>query len=476
MLKLDPDGVLRPYPRPASARLISYSELQSLDCWKRHHYAYTLGLKPVHRYGALQLGTVWDAFLNEWHDPRWSETVDGQGRLADHARRLPASLDAATAEIEREARRVDTLLVEKGLPRPEDWHEQLAHQASTVLGMAMHYIERWDAEDGDWATVATQLKFEVPIPAATGTRRSSRYWLHGYIDRLAWHRPTGELYIIDAKLRDGAIDSRYREGFTNDLQLALYGWALDSCGVEVAGGLIDAASTTLPTWPELTSPQPVIGPDGEPMTESVPCPDCEGIGEEITGNAPAGSACTKCEGDGKARYVKGERAGEVKTRRVMRPRLRADWENGTTYPVALAAIDAQGIDPWDYEAELLLLRDQWQALDGGGRFHWRGEREWSRFTEPQLAAAVGAIVGVAPYLDTLPPVPMPGKMKCGWCSFRSICPSSDPSDWADSYTSREQRAARHEAREAAAEALPADPFSPVGNDADARAYADSIPF
>lgn len=432
-----PDTTLRPYARPANARLVSYSELSTMDCWLKHHYAYTMGLKPITTWVGMRLGRAWDTFQNTWHAP----VADGELPLTPDAR-LAAGLTAAGDAIEQEAREVDAALLDKGLPLPIDWREQLDHIRTTITGMAHHYAARYATTDEDWRTLAVQLRFEVPFPSASSTRRSNRYWLHGVIDRVAEHLPSGRVFIIDAKLRDGAVDQNYRDGFATDLQLPLYAWALKQLPVpyadRVAGGIIDAASTALPSFPKMKSqPEVILGEDGEPLVEALPCPACEGDDWTFVNGAEA-IPCPKCNGEQVARYASGERKGEVKTRKVTRPALYADAETTTTLPAYLAALQLHGLPIEQYAHEVQRLTDEWTgAIDN--KFHWRTDELQSMLTDAELNRAIGTMVGVAPFLDTLPPVPMPARMKCKWCSFKAICPSTDPAAVMDTFTTRSQR-------------------------------------
>lgn len=457
-------------PRPpAGARLVSYSELQSMDCWLKHHYAYAMRLKPVQRYVALTLGSAWDAFYNEWHAgtgqppvtpdrpgpvPALPDTTldpdlvaaltDGwSSELHD---RVGRALAHADHELRREARRVDGELADKDLPRPMDWAEQLAELRTTVHGMALHYVARW-REEPNANTLGVQVRFAVPLPSATGGR-SNKYYLHGVLDRLVQHG--SELWIVDAKLRMGTIEDDYRESFERDPQLELYGWAMREAGWNVVGGYIDASSAALPRWPQLKAQPETVYTDevdeaGKPvpLTEPVPCKECDGF-KAVPGEAGAVAlTCPRCDGDGVERFASGKRKGEVKTTTVKRPALYAGWENMTTLPVAMAALQAHGLPLSQYDDELQHLHHQWSGAVES-RYHWRMEPV--PYTQPQLDRASLSARGVAGYLDQLPPVPNPSKMKCKYCNFKTLCPSTHPADAGEDFTTPEQRAAVREAR------------------------------
>jgi hypothetical protein len=439
---------------PEHARLVSYSELGSMDCWLKHHYSYTIGLRPVERFAALQLGTAWDAFYNVWHGgeqpleelPRYApalpdidadllpeavenallEVIDGID-LIDMA---PA-LAAADHALRAEATRVLGELTDKGVPVPADFDHDLAVQRTTIYGMAIHYVARWGSADpGD--TIGVQVRFAVPLPSASGGK-SNRYYLHGVIDRLML--VGNDAWIIDAKLKMTDIDTAYREGFERDPQLALYGWALREAGWNAVGGFIDAASAKLPTWPMLKKhPEKVLDAAGEPLLEPVPCDLCGGANT---------AGCERCYGTGVETFKSGARAGEVKTRAVTRPGFYSGWAASTSQPVALAAIDHHGIPPLQYADDLTDLGHRWSgAIED--RFHWKMDA--LPFTDRQLQQVSLAARGVAGYLDSLPPVPNPSRMRCRFCSFRDLCPSVEPVDYAEGFTTRDERRALAERR------------------------------
>lgn len=131
---------------------------------------------------------------------------------------------------------------------------------------------------------------------------------------------------------------------------------------------------------------------------------------------------------------------------MKRPALYSGWENGTTLPVALAALDYHGLPREQYQEQLDQLTHEWcGALDS--RFHWRMDS--IGYTETELERASRSVRGVASYLDTLPPEPMPSKMKCKFCDFKTICPTLHEADFGDQFTTPAQRKAASERRAAA---------------------------
>lgn len=450
-------------PPPDHARLVSYSELSTMECWLKHHYAYSIGLKPVERYAALQLGSAWDAFYNTWHGgeqptedlPHYapelpavdSELLPWQVEVAlmntinevDLLHVAPA-LAAADHELRKEAVRVMGELTDKDLPLPLDFTATLQEQRTIIYGMALNYVARWGSYEPG-ATIGVQVRFAVPLPSENGGK-SNRYYLHGVIDRLMM--VGDDAWIIDAKLKMSNIDQAYCESFERDPQLALYGWALQQAGWNVKGGYIDAAAATIPRWPGLKkNPEKVLDSSGEPVMEPVPCDLCLGKESETA------VFCERCGGEGIERFKSGAKKGEAKMRAKTRPGLYSGWDSSTCKPVALEALAYHQIEELQYPAELVSLGHRWSgAIED--RFHWRMDA--LPFTDAQLARASLAARGVAGYLDKLPPVPMPSKMRCRFCSYKDLCPSTHPADFAEGFTTREQR---HEASIKQAEAVAA---------------------
>lgn len=471
-------------------RLVSYSEIRSLDCWLKHHLRYERGLEPIVKFEALNFGTAWDAFMDEWWAPQvFPEVVNENDRAQldtfaaflriagtpdqpkpptsevwkAYARggplptRLERSLAAGGAALQKEARRVDAILLERNMPRPFGWGDELQRMRDLLVGMGFHYAERY-GDEPEWRTVAQQAHFEVPFPSLSGSgRRSTRYWLHGKIDRIMQHVPSGGYFIVDAKSAK-AVDANYRIGYETDRQLPLYAWALRELGWPITGTLPDAAAKLLPHWPEMLKvPKPVLDFNGDPVMTHEPCPACEGDGrpgatfEEREQHEYGRDLCPKCNGDGAARYASGARKGEVKMRKVTRPALQSmlDANGGsnyvTTYDIMIAAIDANDLDPADYERELDLLLAE-KMGDAHSPFFWRPDD--LLLTDAVLDEAANSLRLAMPYLDKLPPLAMSDPMKCRMCSFKHACANRDRFEevLAQEFVSREQR---HAARDAA---------------------------
>jgi hypothetical protein len=381
---------------------ISYSELSSLDCWRKHAYRYGRRLRPVHTFAALQFGRAWDAAQDAYHAPqppyKRSELVPVPAPT--RADRVAQALAAGQAAIDEEARRVDGLLVDRGLPRPTGWHEEIDGMRTLLDGMVRHYDETWGPTIDEWRTLATQHAVTVPLPSASGTGVSNRYEFHGIVDRIVEHVPTGDVFVVEVKSA-ASLSADYRAGYDTDWQLPLYVWALRKDGWRITGAMIDAAAKMLPAVPQLRkTPVPVLDDAGEPVLDPV----LDDAGQPV-------------------RFASGARKGEVKTVKRTRPALHAMLSSSgtlnytTTHRVMLDAIREHGLDPADYAEELAILEAQRDGI-ADNPFFWREELV---FNDLQLAEAVDAVRAVAPFAAGHPDVKMPSAMKCKRCEFRSLC-------------------------------------------------------
>lgn len=478
-------GTVRTSAAEGSRRFISPSELASASgCWRAYRWK-RIGLKPITNFAALDYGTAWDAFVGEWWRP---VGVPGDGAVDARTtdQRMMDSLAAGQAALDREARRVDGVLADRGLPRPLGWHDDLTAMRTMLLGMAIHYSHTAGVDDGSTTCRASQFKVEVPLPSQNGSRRSPKFWMHGFIDRVMENNATGRLFIVDDKTT-GRVTRDYIASFAYDLQLPIYGWAMRELGYDIERVSVEAAGKLLPTFPELLkNPVDILGPDGEPLTRPVACPACGGEGESFT--EPDDATCPKCNGDGLARFASGPRKGEVKTEKVKRPALRKMLSDSgdLNYTTTLAAFDSalvlHDLDPkwYDREREFLIQQEE------------HDNPYFATFdlvaTDAVLNEAEDILRAVAPELDRIPDIPLRDRFKCQRCVFRVPCLAIDPDERADllhaGFTTREQREAQRaveKEREAAdaelypdAEQPPVDP-TPDALDA-AFAAADTTGF
>lgn len=437
-------------------RFVSPSELASIGCWRAYRWKRD-GIQPIQKFEALSFGTAWDAFMGEWWKP---VGVPGDGLVDTRSsdERLTHSLAAGQAAIDAEARRVDGVLVDRGLPRPFDWEDTQQRHRTRLLGMALHYASTV-GNDTSVVCRASQFKVEVPLPSASGTRRSGKFWMRGYIDRVMENHQTGNLFIVDDKSA-GRVNTEYTQSFKYDLQLPLYAWAMRSLDYYIEKVCVEAAAKLLPVFPEVRKTLvTVLGPDGEPLTEPVPCPACNGAGDPFD----SGEACGKCQGEGVARFASGPRKGEVKTAAVKRRALRSMLSEGgdlnytTTLPVFEASLDLNGLDRSDYERELEYLAHQ-------------DEHDNPFFNvfplivdHTMMDEAEQIIRAAAPLLDKIPDLPLRDRFRCSRCVFRVPCVERNADARADllheGFTTREQRdamKAEQEARDEANAALAFD--------------------
>lgn len=432
---------------------ISYSELSSLDCWQKHHYRYVERIKPISTFGALTYGRIWDAAQNAYYSPDESicwwlgpHALDQAIPMAAPEIRLERALSAGNDAIDAEAVRVDSLLADRGIPRPDTWDKDIDDMRGMFVQMMFHYHAHWSLSPDVFDIVAVQMPVITSLPSASGKRASTQYEFHGVVDRIIRDRSTGEVYVVDAKTT-ASLSTDYRLGFDTDWQLPLYVWALRQDGYRIDGAMIDAAAKLTPTYPSLkASPVPVVGEDGEPVFDNLPCDKCSGTG------AMNDAYCTGCAGDGIARWASGARAGEPKTRKRTRPALRSMLTSSgsanysTTYSVMMDAINAHGLDARDYSTELDVLYRQMNGMSDNP-FFWR---EWILFSDDQIEEAVDSIRTVAGFVRKPHAVRMPSAMKCRRCEFRSLCaaPPQDRSSIKDAmFTTPDQREARRPVEE-----------------------------
>lgn len=448
-------GTVRTHAVDGTRRFVSPSELASAaGCWRQYRWK-RQGIEPIQKFEALSFGTAWDAFVSEWWKPvgvPGDGLVDGRGA----EQRLLDALAAGQAALDADARRVDGVLVDRGLPRPRDWDDTRDEHRSLLLGMALHFAEVVP-DDGSTTCRASQFKVQVPLPSQSGKRRSRKFWMHGYIDRVMENNETGRLFIVDDKTT-GRVSAEYGHSYEYDLQLPLYAWAMRSLGYDIEKVCVDAAGKLLPVFPELRKTLvDVLGPDGEPLLVPLACEECGGAGS-VAGFAPGervavpAEACAKCEGTGHQRFKSGPRAGEVKTKKVQRAALRSmlTEAGGLNYTTTLAAFDSalvlHDLDPGDYERERVYLHNQ-DAQDSPffGTFDLM-------VTNAMLDEAEAIIRAAAPELDKIPDIPLRDRFRCQRCVFRVPCIERDPAARADvlatGFTTREQREKAAERAEA----------------------------
>lgn len=404
------------YPTHAAdgaRRFVSVSEISSLECWRKYRWQ-RQGLRPIREFEALQFGRIWDTFIGAW----WS----GESLM-----RLDLAMKAADDAISDEARRVDGVLVDRGLPRPEGWQDQIDRMHDLLRAMACHYVKHYGIENG-WKCVAQQVRFEVPFPSATGGRRSTKFWLHGVIDRVMQNVDNGTLHLVDDKTTAKA-GSDFYDGFEYDLQLPLYSWAMRELGNDIEGAWLDVAAKIIPIEPQmrkvpLTVYTNEVDADGKPIPEMDPVIGADGQPE---------------------RYKTGPRAGWTKMVNRKREALLAmlDSSGGlqyhTTFDLMMHAINENELSTTDYEPELDILR-RWKERDASNPYFSRP----NLLVNDQIMDESAQILrDAAPWLDRLPDIPMRNRFRCGRCAFKAPCIERDPGARADllslEFTTRDER-------------------------------------
>lgn len=155
-------------------------------CRWQHHMSYNLHLKPRREAPALRFGTLIHASLERYYTP----VVKGRKRIHP----------ATTFEILYHEEIAKTLADwPQWRDENDEWHDYLA------LGMTMlkGYVDRWEDQDAEYLTLATEQTFQSPInhpgmgddlyPAM-----SPRIYV-GTFDRVLYHKPTRRLLLGDFK-------------------------------------------------------------------------------------------------------------------------------------------------------------------------------------------------------------------------------------------------------------------------------------
>lgn len=216
-----------------TADAMSFSEASTLDCWRKHHFQYVEGLRPKRTTPALRTGKVFDAYLNEWygstsdidhHDEhRFTRAMTALGdALAEEAGAyLDAGGDAATIE----------------------------QDATTLVSMAFHYVERWGAEPY-LTCVDVQTPLDVALRTDTG-RASTRYRAKGFVDAIM-RDADGRLILWENKTT-ARIDAGYRASFTRSKQLLWYAYALREMGQRPDAIVVNVTARAMPKWPALVA-------------------------------------------------------------------------------------------------------------------------------------------------------------------------------------------------------------------------------
>jgi hypothetical protein len=399
-------------------RYISPSEIASMDCWRSYNWK-RAGLRPRRSPRALSFGSAWDAFMGEWFRPIGTLKDVGNGARDERTitQRLYDSLTAGQEVLDKakeQANAATMALVGEGLAEVE--HEYQEH-ADMLRGMGEHFAE-WFDEDVHGTCRAAQFRVDVPLRSEKGTRASTRYSLHGYIDRVM--EVNGKLVIVDDKTTAG-IDDSFHDDFENDLQMPLYAYGMKLMGYDIGGIAVFAAAKKVPVMPELRKTLvSVLGDDGEPLTRPVLDEDGEPV-----------------------RFKSGARAGEVKTEKVMKPALRSMLsESGalnytTNQTNMLEAIIAHELDVTDYARELEWLREK-----GSSNFFALAPVPVSK---DMIEEAAHILRSAGPMLDKIPDVPMRSRFRCKRCQFQTACVERHPESRADLlktfYTTREERRA-----------------------------------
>ena len=193
--------------RPMSQlQVVSYSEVSTArQCLHKHHLAYQLRLRKPERQGtASARGTLFHSMLEL------------------HYQRIAAGFQPERA--------VYDLM--------DEWHHQgvTSFEDDDLLQwMYEGYIKHW-GYDRQWRLVATEQRFELQLPPATGT--GNVYGIKGMIDLVVLDK--GRHWVVDHKT--GRRSPAEKQLDMSD-QFVVYAWALWQLGIEVEGCLHSWSNT-----------------------------------------------------------------------------------------------------------------------------------------------------------------------------------------------------------------------------------------
>ena len=429
-------------------RYISPSEIASMDCWRSYNWK-RQGIKSRRSPKALSFGSAWDAFMGEWFRPvgTLKDVGDGARDGRDTLTRFQQSIDAGMKVLDAEKEKANATFVQLYGDGDAEVEAEYQEHVELLRGMGTHFAE-WFDEDVHGVCRAAQFKVDVPLRSAKGTRASTKYSLHGYIDRVM--EINGELWIVDDKTT-GLIDDSFHDDFENDLQMPLYAYAMELMGYNISGIAIFAAAKKVPAVPELRkTPVVLTKEDGSPVTEPIACQDCDGRAvmpseDDFDVEVP----CARCEGRGVEMFKTGPRAGTVKTKNVTRPALRSMLsESGslnytTNMTQFLNAIHRHGLDPQHYVRELEWLKEK----DSSNFFGYAP----IHVSQAMIDEAAEILRNAGPMLDKIPDVPMRSRFRCKRCTFQIACVERNEAARADIiktfFTTREEREAERQKAE-----------------------------
>lgn len=179
----------------SAPQTLSHSRLSCFrTCPRKHHISYELGIRPEEQGFALRVGSAFHLAL---------DTIEKKG-----------DIDAALATLED----------------PYD----LAMVAAMVHG----HVARW--QDAPVETVASELRFEMPLRNPE-TGASTPIWiLVGILDRLVW-LDDGRIALMEYKTtsRDFSPGADYWIQLHMDMQLSMYVLAAREIGYDVSTILYD---------------------------------------------------------------------------------------------------------------------------------------------------------------------------------------------------------------------------------------------
>lgn len=218
--------------------MISVSQLQSfLSCKKKWEYGYIEEITPRVDRAYLTIGKLCHkgmqtAMQCAWEDQQEHPNCDY--RTLDRWKNwLGAGLEALEEEYNAYLRNVPIL--DEELPDLD----KMAMNAMSIFEQAFEEFEPWKYEvltlcKGGKPIPALELHFKVPCTPTKG--------MHGYIDAILRDTETGFVWCTDYKFRKTLSPN---EDEANNIQNAVYAYACQKMGVDIAGTM---------TWQHINTP------------------------------------------------------------------------------------------------------------------------------------------------------------------------------------------------------------------------------
>lgn len=207
---------------------ISFSELNTFsNCRKQWELQYKQGLQSKITAEPLSLGSAghkaleayykgedWRKALTDWRDTALARSISEPVTLAEDEEENDSQFEATTFDLGEMVLKVEQIME--------------------------RYILKWGEEDKTWEILATEKRFEIPIP-------NTEYILVGLWD----------LILQDSQKRAWILDSKFPgktfrdyESLELDAQIGIYQWAAINQGYNALGYIYNQILARLPEVPK----------------------------------------------------------------------------------------------------------------------------------------------------------------------------------------------------------------------------------